>query len=177
MGNLVSHTRVQQTPARLHTHPLSYKHCHWFEGLSSAIRSCVSRGGRPVSLAGAATGIICVTMFVATKHVFCRNKSMLAVTKLLSRQNCFSRQNNFCRDKHVFVTTNILFLRRKYFYFSSLLKIMGGNVEPANADSHQLFSALYRTLHFRSIQGCSLCTQESPYVLRPISQRFPHCWL
>ena len=65
----------------------------------------------------------------------------------------------------------------KYFYFSSLLKIMGGNVEPANADSHQLFSALYRTLHFRSLQGCSLCTQESPYVLRPNSQRFPHCWL
>ena len=61
----------------------------------------------------------------------------------------------------------------KYFYLSSLLKIMGGNVDPTNADSHQLFTALYRTLHFRSLQGCSLCTQESPYVLRPISQRFP----
>ena len=56
--------------------------------------------------------------FVATKHVFCRDKNMLFATKVfiflffLSRQNCchdkhnfvaticFSRQN-FCHDKHL----------------------------------------------------------------------------
>ena len=44
-------------------------------------------------------------VFVATKHVFCRDK-----TRLLSRQNyatniILSRQS-FCRYKHIFVTTN-----------------------------------------------------------------------
>ena len=42
-----------------------------------------------LSLAGAATSII----LVATKHVFCRDKNMLAVTNVLSRQNYV------CRDK------------------------------------------------------------------------------
>ena len=37
-----------------------------------------------VSLAGAATS----TIFVATKHVFCRDKSMLVATKLLSSDFC-----------------------------------------------------------------------------------------
>ena len=55
-----------------------------------------------------------VFVFVATKHVFCRDKSMLAATKLfvaiklcLSRQNIFvatkvylSRQTRVCRDKN-----------------------------------------------------------------------------
>ena len=41
-----------------------------------------STTGRDVSLAGIATSIT----FVATKHVFCRDKSMLVVTKVLSRK-------------------------------------------------------------------------------------------
>ena len=43
------------------------------------------------------------TSFVATKHVFCRDKSMLAATKVLSRQK-------FCRGKH---PARILLLRQK----------------------------------------------------------------
>ena len=54
-------------------------------------------------------------VFVATKHVFCRDK-----TRLLSRQNtsfvatkiCLSRQNYACRYKHV-VATNINFVATK----------------------------------------------------------------
>ena len=64
-------------------------------------------------MAGAATGII----FLVTKHVFCRDKSMPAAIKRLSRQNyvcrdkafvtklnfcctkLLSRQAHFCRDK------------------------------------------------------------------------------
>ena len=49
----------------------------------SIIGSSVSYGIRVmclVSLAGAAISII----FVATKHIFCHNKSMLVATKLLS---------------------------------------------------------------------------------------------
>ena len=54
---------------------------------------------------GAATSIISV----ATKHVFCRDKSMLVATNIiLSRQNsyfvatkvCLSRQIRVCRDKY-----------------------------------------------------------------------------
>ena len=41
-----------------------------------------STTGRDVSLAGIATSII----FVATKHVFCCDKSMLVVTKVFSRK-------------------------------------------------------------------------------------------
>ena len=61
-----------------------------------------------VPLVGAAASII----FVATKHVFCYDKSRLATTKLLSHQNCVCwdksklvatkrliRQNYVCRDK------------------------------------------------------------------------------
>ena len=45
------------------------------QGVNYAIRvMCL------ISLAGAATSII----FVATKHIFCHNKSMLVATKLLS---------------------------------------------------------------------------------------------
>ena len=40
--------------------------------------------------------------FVATKHVFCCDKSMLVATKVLSRQNYV------CRDKHNFVATKLL---------------------------------------------------------------------
>ena len=59
---------------------------------------------------------------VATKDVFCRDKSMLVATniflsrqifvvaKALSRQTFFSRQN-VCHDKHTFVTTKDVFSR------------------------------------------------------------------
>ena len=74
-----------------------------------------------LSLAGDATSII----FVATKPLsgrtrVCRDKSMLAATKLLSRHRSmfvatkyFCRDKtfvvrNFCRDKHVFVEADIL---------------------------------------------------------------------
>ena len=57
-------------------------------------------------------------VLVATNHVFCRDKSMLAATKLLSHHNyichdkiCLSRQI-FSRE-HVFVATNILWSRQK----------------------------------------------------------------
>ena len=73
-------------------------------------------------------------MFVATKHVFRCDKSMLVATKLLSRQtrvvqqifvvtNRLSRQKyfvatniilslqTFCRSKHTFVATKIVFCR------------------------------------------------------------------
>ena len=45
-------------------------------------------------------------VFVATKHVFYHDKSMLVTTKHLSRQNYV------CRDNHVFVTTKV-YLSRK----------------------------------------------------------------
>ena len=62
---------------------------------------------RRLSLAGAATS----TIFVATKHVFCHEKSMLAATKRLSRQNyALSR---VCRDKHTFVATKDVFLSQQ----------------------------------------------------------------
>ena len=73
------------------------------------IPSCGDRLRVCLSLVGAATSVI----FVVTKHVFCRNKSMLAVTKLLSRQNyvCHSKiffaQTCVCHDKS-FVATGIL---------------------------------------------------------------------
>ena len=70
------------------------------------------------SLAGAAASII----FVATntKDVFCRNKGMLAETKLLSQQNyvccdeVFLSQQRFCRDKHTFDETEDVFCRDRH---------------------------------------------------------------
>ena len=72
----------------------------------------VGWGTGGIALAGAATSII----FVVTKHVFCRDKSMLAATKLrLSRQLClfftFVATNISC-DKS-FVATSILLSRQK----------------------------------------------------------------
>ena len=73
---------------------------------------------RKVSLAKLATSII----FVAPKHVFCRNKSMLVTTNLLL---CLSRQNtsqsmlvatNFCHDKHVFCRGKHMFCGDKIFF-------------------------------------------------------------
>ena len=81
-------------------------------------------------------------VFVETKHVFCRDKSMLAVTKLLSRQNhvcrdkiclsrqayCFimfhftrvlSQQTRVCRDRSKLVATKICLSRQTYFFFTT----------------------------------------------------------
>ena len=41
-------------------------------------------------------------VFLATKHAFCRDKSMLVVTKVLSRKKTFVTLN-ICLDKHHFV--------------------------------------------------------------------------
>ena len=48
--------------------------------------------------------------FMTTEHVFCRDKSMLVVTKVLSRKNYVCRDKTFvathiCRDKQNFVAT------------------------------------------------------------------------
>ena len=73
-------------------------------------------------------------VFVTSKHVFCRDKSMLAATKYFCRDKYLSQlkkkknvfrdkltfvgtklclsQQNICRDKHVFISTNILFVCR-----------------------------------------------------------------
>ena len=59
-----------------------------------------------VSFAGAATSIILVT----TKDVFCRDKSMLVMTKLL----CLLRQNILLQQKY-FVATKLCLLQQAYF--------------------------------------------------------------
>ena len=75
--------------------------------LSSSV-SVTEYASANVSLAGAAASII----FIA-KHVFCHDKSMLAATRVLSRQNIFVAtkllsQKNICRDKRVFVAGKVL---------------------------------------------------------------------
>ena len=73
---------------------------------------------KQLSLTGAALSIIFVMTkvwirqtHVMTKHIFCHDKSMLIMTKLLSWQNatntCLSWQNYACIDKITFVATNI----------------------------------------------------------------------
>ena len=49
-------------------------------------------------------------VFVATKLVFCLDKSMLVGTKHLSKKGVF------CRDKHVYVATKLLLRQRFYFW-------------------------------------------------------------
>ena len=49
---------------------------HWC-GVRAHLRTVLKQGGTVLLLAGAVTSIV----FVATKHVFCRHKSMLAETK------------------------------------------------------------------------------------------------
>ena len=83
----------------------------------SHICRCYSTNNN-LSLAGAATSIIFVATnrsFVATKHVFCRHKSMLFATKLLSWQNYVCRDKPFVATniKHMFVATSILLSRQK----------------------------------------------------------------
>ena len=101
-------------------------------------------------MAGAATSIIFVAtkvllrqtricrenVFVETKHVCCRDKSMLAERKLLLRQNYVCRdkiflsrqkQTRVCRDKHTFVATRDVFvatqlsLSRQMFVVTNVL--------------------------------------------------------
>ena len=81
-----------------------------------------------LSLMAAATIIIFVmTSFVATKHVFCRDKSMLVMTKTYVRTKYFcvatniiwSQQAYICCDKHVcrdkaFFTTNTRHDKHKF---------------------------------------------------------------
>ena len=73
-------------------------------------------------------------LFIAIKHVCCRDKSMLAATKRLSRQNiciyrdiylyvyrnvfvCLSRHNIYlCLSRYIFVATSILLSRQKTFF-------------------------------------------------------------
>ena len=59
-----------------------------------------------LSLVGAASSIV----FVVTKHVFCHNKSMLVVTKVLSQIKIRLLRQNFC------VTTNIILSQQKFCY-------------------------------------------------------------
>ena len=65
-------------------------------------------------------------MFVATKHVFCRDKSMLAATTVLWRQIdvCpdkifLSRQTRVYRDKHTFVAAKDVFCGDKHLFLAT----------------------------------------------------------
>ena len=65
-------------------------------------------------------------MFVATKHVFCRDKSMLVatnifsskhmlvVTKIFVTTNIILLELMFCRSKHTFVVTKDVFVAAKF---------------------------------------------------------------
>ena len=53
-------------------------------------------------------------MFVATKHVFCHDKSKLVATKLLSRQIFVAIKILLSRQKTCFVATNTCLSRQKY---------------------------------------------------------------
>ena len=52
--------------------------------------------------------------FVATKDVFCRDKSMLSATKRLSNR-CVCRDKT-CRDKHTFAARKHVFCRDKHVF-------------------------------------------------------------
>ena len=58
-------------------------------------------------------------LFVATKHVICRDKSMLAAKKRLPLQKIFFFF--FCRDK-CFVATSVLLSRQKTCFMSVAMK-------------------------------------------------------
>ena len=64
-----------------------------------------------LSLAGAATNII----FVAT-NACCRDKSMLAATKLLSRPIYVCHEKTFVATNTCFVATNTCFVATKLFF-------------------------------------------------------------
>ena len=72
------------------------------------------------------SGLPCTCMVIAasraimTKHVFCRDKSMLVATKVLSQQKYFVATNiilsrqKFCHSKHAFVETKDTFHWNKH---------------------------------------------------------------
>ena len=70
-----------------------------------ATKVCLSRqnqvlAGAATSIIFVATKVIATNTFVATKHVFCRDKSMFLATKLLSRQAYFCLdKRRVCRDR------------------------------------------------------------------------------
>ena len=75
---------------------------HWC-GVRAHLRTVLKQGGTVLLLAGAVTSII----FVATKHVFCRHKSMFAATKATNnlcrkKNRCLSGQAYFVETKEVF---------------------------------------------------------------------------
>ena len=70
---------------------------------------CVDHDGCSLSLVGAATS----TIFVETKRIFCRDKSMLATTtknwqNYVCRNKMFLSQQRFCRDKYLSLQTTPL---------------------------------------------------------------------
>ena len=81
-----------------------------------------------LSLAEAATSIIFVaTNVLSRKTRVCRDKSMLAAAKRLSRQNyacrdkVFLSRQNVYRDKDMFVATKVLSRQKAYFVATNLL--------------------------------------------------------
>ena len=79
----------------------------------SAQRCLAIIGGSSTSIIFVATNTRDKDVFVATKHVFCRDKNMLVATNFLSRQNYV------CRDKDVFVVTKLL--SRQIFVATNML--------------------------------------------------------
>ena len=69
---------------------------------------------------GLSTQIFCRDKhtFVATKHVFCHYKSMLAVTKYRIKIKQLSAQK-LCRDKHTFIATKHVFCRDKNVFVAT----------------------------------------------------------
>ena len=65
-------------------------------------------------------------VFVATKHVFCRDKSMLASRNVLSHQPYFlSRQIYACRDKRCALSRQTRVLSRQKLYLRQLPPVTG----------------------------------------------------
>ena len=88
--------------------------------------------GKGLSFAGAATSI-----FVMTKDVFCRSKSVLAVTNVLSQQDyvCCNEhtfdmtqlllwQTRVCHNEHTFVTTKDLFFCDKCVFVTTKVSLL-----------------------------------------------------
>ena len=67
-----------------------------------------------MSLVGAATSIIFVfCRGKHVKHIFCRDKSMLVMTNLLSRQNYVCRDKTFL-SQQIFVMTNMCMSQQRF---------------------------------------------------------------
>ena len=75
--------------------------------------------GRSLSVVGAATNNFVMTKvllqqayFCHNKHVFCCDKNVLVMTKLVTTKVCLSWQNFYC-NKHTFVATKDMFVTTK----------------------------------------------------------------